>query len=179
MTSVKTPNGKRMVKMTEKRKIAPCGRVQSQASGADPDRAKRPVRLTYVIGQLDRIVKRRLSEVLSQFGLTLPQFTALSVLNARGQMTNAQLAERSFITPQSANEVVKIMEGNGWVSREEHPTHGRLVHLRLTGEGLRLLQECDEAIDEIESSMLRGLDQFPVESLRGMLQGCVGNLRAL
>ncbi|CAM2156427.1 DNA-binding MarR family transcriptional regulator [Paraburkholderia tropica] len=168
-----------MVKTTEKRPVATRGRVQRQEPGANPDRAKRPVRLTYLIGQLDRIVKRRLNEVLSQFGLTLPQFTVLSVLNARGQMTNAQLAERSFITPQSANEVVKNMEGKGWVLREDHPTHGRLVHLRLTSEGLRLLHECDAAIDEVESSMLRGLDQFPEESLRGMLQGCIGNLRAL
>jgi DNA-binding MarR family transcriptional regulator len=107
----------------------------------------------------------------------LPQFTALSVINASGAMTNAKLAERSFITPQSANEVVKTMEANGWVGRAGHPTHGRLIHLSLTDEGRRVLRECDAAVDALEASMLEGLTEMPVEMLKKALQLCVASLR--
>ncbi|WP_322063354.1 MarR family winged helix-turn-helix transcriptional regulator [Paraburkholderia sp. J63] len=176
---MKTPSVWNMSRAKEKTSIESGIRTGRQGMDANPRQRGRPIRLTYLVGQLDRLVKRRLTEVLSQIGLTLPQYTALSVLNARGQLTNAQLAERSFITPQSANEVVKIMEANGWVAREGHPTHGRLIHLSLTSEGLSRLGECDVAIDEVESAMLRGLDQIPEESLRDILQACVGNLRAL
>jgi DNA-binding MarR family transcriptional regulator len=137
-----------------------------------------PMRLTYLIGRLDRLVSRRMTEVLARQGLTLPQYTALSVLRARGQSTNAQLAERSFITPQSANEVVKAMEANGWVSRDTDALNRRLVLLSLTQQGSELLDECDKAVDEIESAMLHDLAPISEDALRQALYGCVRNLRA-
>lgn len=136
-----------------------------------------PMRLTYLVGQLDRIVSRRLTEVLAAHGLTLPQFTALSVLNARGRSSNAQLAERSFITPQSANEVVKAMESNGWVMRETDPTNRRIVLLQLTPAGKALLERCDETVDRIEQSMLENMHD-DAHALRTLLHDCVKNLRA-
>ncbi|HTH59013.1 MAG TPA: MarR family transcriptional regulator [Paraburkholderia sp.] len=136
------------------------------------------MRLTYLIGRLDRLVSRRMTEVLARQGLTLPQYTALSVLRARGQSTNAQLAERSFITPQSANEVVKAMEANGWVSRDTDALNRRLVLLSLTQQGSELLDECDKAVDEIESAMLHDLAPISEDALRQALYGCVRNLRA-
>ncbi|WP_234775557.1 MarR family winged helix-turn-helix transcriptional regulator [Paraburkholderia tropica] len=140
-----------------------------------PRQNGRPARISYVVGQLDRLLKRTFMDVLSKHGLTLPQFTALSVINSGGVLTNAKLAERSFITPQSANEVVKTMEANGWVGRS--PTHARLVQLSLTDEGRRVLQECDVAIDQLEASMLTGLTEIPLDTLRVVLQRCVTNLR--
>lgn len=140
--------------------------------------APTPMRLVYLVGQLDRIVSRRLSEALAEHGLTLPQFTALSVLNARGRSSNAQLAERSFITPQSANEVVKTMEANGWVMREADPTNRRIVLLQLTAAGKALLERCEETADRVERTMLEDMDDDDAQALRAMLQACVRNLRA-
>lgn len=136
------------------------------------------MRLTYLVGQLDRIVSRRLTEVLAAHGLSLPQFTALSVLNARGRSSNAQLAERSFITPQSANEVVKAMESNGWVMRGIDPVNRRIVLLQLTPAGKALLRRCDETVDRVEQSMLDNIDEGEAQALRTLLHSCVKNLRA-
>jgi hypothetical protein len=43
------------------------------------------MRLTFLVGQLDRVVSRRLTEALAVHGRTLSQFTALLVLSARGR----------------------------------------------------------------------------------------------
>jgi DNA-binding MarR family transcriptional regulator len=137
-----------------------------------------PMRLSYLIGQLDRVVSRRLSEALAHHGLTLPQYTALSVLRARGRSSNAQIAERSFITPQSANEVVKTMEANGWVARESDPMNRRVVLLSLTEAGKALLDECDDAADHVEHAMLDDLENDTPHTLRMLLHACVRNLRA-
>ena len=134
-------------------------------------------RLPYLIGRTDRIVKRRLGEVLAPHGLTVPQFTALSVLHARGSLSNAQLAERSFMSPQSANEVVKTMEARGWVTRTPDPTHGRIVMLGLTDEALALLALCDEAVSRLEKEMLQGIDAAHAELLHDLLLQCGRNLR--
>ncbi len=134
-------------------------------------------RLPYLIGRTDRIVKRRLGEALAPHGLTVPQFTALSVLHARGSLSNAQLAERSFMSPQSANEVVKTMEARGWVTRTPDPTHGRIVMLGLTDEALALLAICDEAVSRLEAEMLQGIDAAHAELLHDLLLQCGRNLR--
>ena len=86
---------------------------------------------------MDRVLKRRLIETLAPHGVTLPQFTALSVLKARGHSSNAKLAERSLITPQAANEVIKVMVARGWVTRAADPCHGRIVVLQTHTRGCR------------------------------------------
>lgn len=160
---------------TTKKTVSAFTPAATAPAGAAPA-VHQPMRLTYLIGQLDRIVSRRLTEVLATHGLTLPQFTALSVLNGRGRSSNAQLAERSFITPQSANEVVKAMESNGWVMREADPTNRRIVLLLLTPAGKALLKRCNESVDQVELSMLGSMREDE-PALRNLLHGCVKNLR--
>ncbi|MBP0623122.1 MarR family transcriptional regulator [Cupriavidus sp. LEh25] len=136
-----------------------------------------PIRIPYLIGRTDRIVKRRLTEALAPHGITLPFFTAMSVLQARGSLSNAQLAERSFMSPQSANEIVKMMETKGWIVREADPTHGRIVKLSLTENARALLARCDETVKKLEAEMLEGIDQQHVDLLRQWLTQCARNLR--
>ncbi|MCP3707234.1 MarR family transcriptional regulator [Paraburkholderia sp. CNPSo 3274] len=164
--------------MTQKTSpAAPRARVAQQSAEGGPHTVP-PMRLSYLIGQLDRVVSRRLTEALARHGLTLPQYTALSVLRARGRSSNAQLAERSFITPQAANEVVKTMEANGWVMREADPMNRRVVLLSLTEAGNALLGECDTAADHVEGAMLDDMDAETAGKLHALLHACVRNLRA-
>ncbi|WP_144110589.1 MarR family winged helix-turn-helix transcriptional regulator [Paraburkholderia sp. BCC1886] len=146
-------------------------------SAAVPKSRRPALRLTYVIGSLDRILRRRMSEALAPLGLTLAQFTALSVLDTRGQASNAQLAERSFITPQSANEVMNAMASRGWVSREPDPMHGRIVLLELTEQGRTVLREGEQAVQAIERQMTAGTDADAAAALQGQLETFVRNLR--
>lgn len=141
-------------------------------------RKRRPaLRLAYVIGSLDRILRRRMTEALAPLGLTLSQFTAMSVLDTRGQASNAQLAERSLITPQSANEVMNAMATRGWITREPDPTHGRIVLLQLTDEGREVLRQCEQAVRTIEAQMLTGIEPDVAASLQSHLETFVRNLR--
>jgi len=142
-------------------------------------RKRRPkLRLAYVIASLDRILRRRMTEALAPLGITLSQFTALSVLDARGQASNAQLAERTFITPQSANEVMSAMTARNWISRGSDPTHGRIVVLQLTDEGRDVLRRCQDAVRGIEEQMLAGIARDDASSVQGHLETFVRNLRA-
>ncbi|MDR6471081.1 DNA-binding MarR family transcriptional regulator [Paraburkholderia graminis] len=118
-----------------------------------------------------------MSEALAPLGLTLAQFTALSVLEAKGQASNAQLAERSFITPQSANEVMNAMASRNWVSREPDPTHGRIVLLQLTDEGRTVLRQCEQAVKIIEKQMLEGIELETAGTVQRHLESFVRNLR--
>ncbi|ASW00908.1 MarR family transcriptional regulator [Paraburkholderia aromaticivorans] len=118
-----------------------------------------------------------MTEALAPLGLTLAQFTALSVLEARGQASNAQLAERSFITPQSANEVVSVMVARNWITREPDPNHGRIVVLQLTDDGREVLRQCMDSVRVLEEQMLKDIDAGSAATVQQHLELFVRNLR--
>ncbi|KWH28976.1 MarR family winged helix-turn-helix transcriptional regulator [Burkholderia stagnalis] len=144
---------------------------------ADKPKARSPQRLTYVIGGLDRLLRRHMTDALAPLGITLAQYTALSVLEARGASSNAQLAERSFITPQSANEVMSVMASRGFVTREADPSHGRVILLTLTGEGAAMLRECEAVLRPLESRMLGDLPADDAAHVQRALELFARNLR--
>src|SRR5439155_21814414 len=89
------------------------------------------VRLSYVVGRLDRVLRRRLGEALAPHGLTVADYTALSVLRSRSGLSNAQLARRTLITPQSMNEVLGRLVERGYVDRSQDTDHGRIIRAEL------------------------------------------------
>ena len=153
-------------------------RMKSDDTGPDLGTTK-PKGIAYLIGRLDHVLGQRLRDRLALLGLTLAQYTALYVLNAQRHLSNAQLAERTMISPQSANEMVKTMEAKGWIERQPDANHGRIVQIRLTDPGKSLLTECDAAVAELEGIMLAGLDAGQQQRLNGELKGILHALIAM
>lgn len=121
---------------------------------ASADASGDVVRVAYLIGRLDRALRKHIGDVVRPLGLTMQQYTALSVLARRSPLSNAQLADRSLVSPQAANEMVKLMERKGLVERCPDPHHGRIIQIDMTPEGRRLLAECDEAVIALENCLM-------------------------
>jgi DNA-binding MarR family transcriptional regulator len=118
------------------------------------------------------VLHRRLSTAVEPSGLTLPAYTALSVLRTEDGLSNAQLARRSLVTPQSMSEVLALLVEHGYVRRRAEPDHGRVIRTELTKAGLRALDRCDRAVDAVERELLRDLDAREVAGLRDLLSRC-------
>ncbi len=131
-----------------------------------------------MIARLDRAVRRAIEECLEPFGLTIPQFTTLSVLLRRSGLSNAQLARRSYITPQSMHDVVLGLERRGLVTRQPHPDHRKILRTTLSPEGRRVIQRCEAAVSEMEDRMLADLDLKSRERLVHELAICIQALGA-
>src|SRR3954465_14114837 len=135
-------------------------------------------RLSYVIGRLDRALRREISALVAPFGLTVPKYTALSILRDRPGLSNAQLARRSYVTPQSMNEVLAALEADGLIVRSPAANHGRVVEVALSDRGREVLAACDRAITHMENAMLADLDEAGREQLLTALVNCVYRLGA-
>jgi DNA-binding MarR family transcriptional regulator len=135
----------------------------------------KPTGIAYLIGRIDHVLSRRLGVL----GLTAAQYTALSVLDTQQQLSNAQLAERSMISPQSANEMVKAMEARGWIARQADVNHGRIIHLRLSAEGSALLRQGHAAVAQLEQAMLAELGVDQRSELHGQLRVLLRSLSAM
>jgi DNA-binding MarR family transcriptional regulator len=144
---------------------------RSEADGAH-------ARVSYVIARLDRAVRREITDIVSPHGLTATQYTALSVMRMGKGLSNAQLARRSYVTPQSMIEMLGTLEAKGLVTRSPAPDHGRILRTELTPKGRRLLTRCDAAIDRMEIEMTRELSPEQMVAFERMLRSCVHMLHA-
>jgi DNA-binding MarR family transcriptional regulator len=135
-------------------------------------------RISYVIARLDRAIRREIADMAAPHGLTATQFTALSVLRTGKGLSNAQLARRSYVTPQSMIEMLGTLENKGLVQRAPAPDHGRIMHVELTARGRRVLAQCDAEIDRIEENMTRELSPAQLAAFERTLRSCVHMLGA-
>jgi DNA-binding MarR family transcriptional regulator len=135
-------------------------------------------RVSYVIARLDRAIRRQIAEMVAPHGLTATQYTALSVLRMGKGLSNAQLARRSYVTPQSMIEMLGTLEAKGLIERSPAPDHGRILRTELTSKGRRLLSRCDQDLDRIETEMTRELSSDELRAFEHMLRSCVHMLHA-
>lgn len=136
-------------------------------------------RVSYVIARLERAVRQGINERVRPYGLTTLQYTTLSVLGrgrGRDGLSNAQLARRSFMTPQAMGEVIEALERAGFVKRNRHPNHRRVFPATMTAKGRRVLSACDDAVGEMEEEMMRDLSASERAALLEALKSCVRSL---
>ncbi len=133
-------------------------------------------RVAYVIGRLDRALRQSMGQVTARLGLTVAQYTALSVLQARGPLSNAQLARRTFVTPQAMNEIAKALVAKRLIARGTDPDHQRIIRLRLTAKGEGALEGCRSGIERVEARMLQRLSAAERAQLRMLIDECIAQL---
>jgi DNA-binding MarR family transcriptional regulator len=110
-----------------------------------------------------------LAEALRKFDLTPLQYMVLSLAGHRGNSSTADLARRFQIAPQSMNEVVATLQGKKLIARREAPEHRRILHIRLTAAGTRLLQKCEREVDRLERAIFRDFPRSELAAFRVML----------
>jgi len=135
-------------------------------------------RAIYLLSQANHAVRNRLEAALTQKRITGIQYTVLTVIADRKGVSSAELARRFFVTPQTMNELIGVLQRRGLILRKEDPSNRRILRMRLTAAGRRVLTACDEIADAVESEIfgfmsaddylrLRELTQLVTRSLRG------------
>ena len=147
--------------------------MPSKKPAAAAPAANKPTGLAYLVGRLDHVLNKRLRDGLAPLGMTVPHYTALSVFRVLGTLSNAQLAERTMMSPQSANEMVKAMETKGWIERSPDPDHGRIIRISLTDEGQAVLARCDGVVKGVEDAMFPDVSEDERAWLHAQLRGAV------
>jgi DNA-binding MarR family transcriptional regulator len=149
--------------------------LEHAATGRNGNRLEN--RIGYELKRAQHSLRLRMDEALKGLGVTTPQYAAMSVLAEQPGLSNAQLARRSFLTPQTMNQILVRLETLGFVERREHPEHRRVLPTYLTPDGERLLSECDRMVATVEARMVWGLSEDEQRHLLEALRGCAEALR--
>lgn len=134
-------------------------------------------RFSYAVGVLDRSIRRSLGAVLRPFELTVAEYTALSLISRRDGYSNAELARRSFVSPQAMHEMISSLEERGLLERAPSESHRSIRHTHLIDKGRDLLKRCNVAVDEMEEVMLAGVPSGRRAQMIDILWECARSLR--
>lgn len=134
-------------------------------------------RFSYAVATLERSIRRSLGAVLRPFALTVAEYTALSLIRRRDGYSNAELARRSFVSPQAMHEMISSLEERGLLERAPSESHRSMRHTHLTDRGRELLDRCNTAVDTMEEAMLAGVSKGQRAEVIGFLRQSARNLR--
>jgi DNA-binding MarR family transcriptional regulator len=132
-----------------------------------------PPRLTYQIKWLERRIRLELEAALAPLGISVPEYTALSVLGSGRELSSAQLARRTFVTAQAMNPIVLELARRNLIARHTDPDHGRIQRLKLTDRGSKILSECDRCCTRVEQRVFDALTRTELTTLRATLAKCL------
>jgi DNA-binding MarR family transcriptional regulator len=131
----------------------------------------------YELKRVQHDLRLYMDAELRELDVTTPQYAALSVLAEEPGISNAALARRSFVTPQTMNQIMLRLEAAGLVERRAHPEHGRVLQAYLTEEGNNLRKKCAIRVDALEGRMISWLSDDERRTLLELLRGCSAALR--
>jgi DNA-binding MarR family transcriptional regulator len=128
--------------------------------------------LLYLVKQLELAIRTRLDAVVSGGGLTVQQYTAMTVLERTPGLTAAELARNSFVRAQTMAEVISELEQRQLIGREPDPRNQRRYLTTLTDRGAALLDSLRPAVEAVEAGMTARLSAKEVGDLRRLLRSC-------
>ena len=160
------------INLMPKRPVLPPS-VLSDGPQPAPPITPAPLRLSYLVARLDRVLNQHVADRIKPHGLNVPQYTALSVLGRCSGLSNAQLARRTYVSPQGMNQVLDQLAQAGLIVRKQSATNGRILQIQLTLQGKRVLAACDVAVDALEADMLQTINATERKQMLHGLLACV------
>lgn len=117
-----------------------------------------------------------MDEKLRPQGVTTAQLQVLKAISQEPGMSGAQLARYCYVTPQSAQTLLKGLERDGWIVRSKNRVNDRVLNASLTAEGKKLLVSAERELKVIEARLWRGVPESSVVALNTVLEQCLANL---
>ncbi len=118
----------------------------------------------------------QMDEQLRPQGVTTAQLHVMKIIQAEPGASGAQLARACYVTPQSAQALLKQLEEDGWIRRGKDRVNDRILVAQLTPIGEKLLVTAEKAAKVIEARLWRGVPDGSVEALNAVLDRCLENL---
>jgi DNA-binding MarR family transcriptional regulator len=123
----------------------------------------------FALKQAQQALRTRLDSELREIGLTTPQYTVLAFLEVEAGASNAALARRAFVTPQTMQAILMALERAGLIARTPHPEHGRVQMTELTSRGRGALEAASGIVAGAEERLRNASAPFDPQAVAAML----------
>lgn len=112
-----------------------------------------------------------MAETIRPLGLTATQYNVLRILRGAGEpgLCRNEVRERMLTQVPDVTRLLDRMEEMGVIERSREGVDRRFVTTRITAEGLRLLAELDQPVEECQRRLLGHLGEDGLRSLIALL----------
>lgn len=113
-----------------------------------------------------------ISNVLKAADLTVTQYNVLRILRGAGAegLTCSEISDRMVTKESDVTRLLDRVENRGFISRERPANNRRIVLARITDEGLRVLEELDDPVDELNRNLVGHLSEEKQKTLNELLE---------
>lgn len=110
--------------------------------------------------------------ILKTADLTGTQYNVLRILRGAGSegLSCSEIGERMVTKESDVTRLLDRVEARGFISRERPANNRRIVVARITDEGLRVLAELDEPVDEVNGNLVGHLGREKQKTLNELLE---------
>jgi MarR family transcriptional regulator, organic hydroperoxide resistance regulator len=118
------------------------------------------------------VLMQRIAAVLKPFKLSHSQYNVLRILRGAGPdgLACQEVAERMISRDPDITRLLDRLEVRGLVTRMRDQKDRRVVTVRITPEGLRLLEALDQPIAEVDRQPLQHLGEQRLRTLIKLLE---------
>jgi DNA-binding MarR family transcriptional regulator len=127
---------------------------------APPDTAALAARLRLGVTRLARKLRQQ-----AEPGITPSMLAALSSVERQGPLTMRDLCVVEQVQPPSMTRIVAALADAGLVAREPDPDDGRVVRVKVSPEGRRLLDRSRRRKEAYLARAIRGLEARELDTL--------------
>lgn len=122
-------------------------------------------------------LRGEMDELLRPLGVTTAQFQMLHAIHNAPGSSGAQLARECYVTPQTAQGLIRHLENGGFIVRGKDRVNDRIVTASVTPAGERLLERAEKAALELQAKLWVGLSDGEAQKLNHLLEKCLSNLK--
>jgi DNA-binding MarR family transcriptional regulator len=117
---------------------------------------------------LQGVSRRQSGEFVRKYRITGQQLGALRVIDLSPGISPRQLSDRLYLHISTVSGIVDRLEKRGYAVRERSLEDRRVVHLKVTAAGRRVIRRTPLAGMGL---LIHTIDQLPVGQLRDILKG--------
>jgi DNA-binding MarR family transcriptional regulator len=131
----------------------------------------------FLLVRIAEAIDLRFVELLSELGLRPRHLHVLRHLDARGPMSQQELATGIGVDSGNLVDALDALEHDGLIRRDVDRADRRRRQLQLTASGKRRLRKGIAASERAETEILGGLTRAELDALRATARRVYGQLR--
>ncbi|MCL9777422.1 MarR family winged helix-turn-helix transcriptional regulator [Vibrio methylphosphonaticus] len=148
-------------------------RVVTQWAKEKPELETEPMAMMGRMMRLAKYMETQVAEVHKKYDLKMGEFDVLATLRRSGspyQLTPSELINSMMLTSGAMTNRMDKLESKGYISRTHSKEDRRSVRVKLTDEGLVLIDKMMEEHVEVQQTLVKSLSKPQKKNINQLLK---------
>lgn len=122
-------------------------------------RFQETIGVSALLGKVEHLLVQKIEQSLRPLGLTVPQYSALSIIELKGSMTNADLSRECFVSPQTMNRIIINLSKLKMIKKAAPRKNGLKIFFELTPKATELICKAHVIVNHIEVQLIKNISK--------------------